>query len=86
MNVFGVLSGKDVDKFEVAKVRPGKARKVLAPIIPSSPLILECEYVNEFVVGDHVVVLGRVVDVYRGSEALPLAYYRGTAVEIKLMD
>ncbi|MCC6022365.1 MAG: flavin reductase family protein [Desulfurococcaceae archaeon] len=86
MNVFGVLSGKDVDKFEVAKVRPGKARKVLAPVIPSSPLILECEYVNEFVVGDHVVVLGRVVDVYRGSESLPLAYYRGTAVEIKLMD
>jgi len=84
MNVFGMLSGKDVDKFEIANVRPHKAKKVLAPIIPSSPLILECEYVNEFIVGDHVVVIGKVVDVYKGSDSLPLVYYKGTAVEMKL--
>ncbi len=83
MNVFGVLSGKDVDKFEVAKIKPHKAKKVLAPIIPSSPLILECEYVNEFTVGDHMVVIGKVIDVYKGSNTLPLVYYKGTVAEIK---
>lgn len=81
-NVFGLLSGWEVDKFEAAGLEPGSGRSVTAPIIPNSPLIIECKLVGEFPVGDHVVVIGQVVDAYRGSSESPLIYYKGGSATI----
>lgn len=83
-NVFGSVSGRDVDKFDLAKIVPVRARKVTAPIIGKAPLILECELVDEHVAGDHVVVIGRVVEAYRGSAEKPLVFYNGSSAELKL--
>ncbi|MEM0362057.1 MAG: flavin reductase family protein [Sulfolobales archaeon] len=83
-NVFGVLSGWEVDKFKVAGVEPGSGRSVTAPTIPNSPLIIECKLVGEFPVGDHVVVIGQVVDAYRGSNESPLIYYKGDSATVSV--
>jgi len=60
MGVFGSLSGRNVDKFEIAGIRPAKARSVVAPVIPSAPLVLECRLVAEYPAGDHVIVIDEV--------------------------
>ncbi len=81
--VFGSRSGRDVDKFSVSGIEPMNGRKIKAPIIPLSPVILECEYVNEFRTGDHVFIIGRVVDAYKGVDENPLIFYKGTSAEVK---
>lgn len=83
LNVFGVLSGRDLDKFEAAGLKPISGRTVSAPIITNSPLIVECRLVNEISVGDHVMIVGEVVDAYKGSNEVPLIYYRDIVVAIK---
>jgi flavin reductase (DIM6/NTAB) family NADH-FMN oxidoreductase RutF len=82
MEVFGSLSGRDVDKFEAAGLRPERARSIVAPVIPSAPLVLECRLVAEYPVGDHVIVVGEVVRAYRGSGERPLAWYDSRSAEV----
>jgi len=82
MEVFGSLSGRDVDKFEVARIRPAKARSVVAPVIPSAPLVLECRLVAEYPAGDHVIIIGEVVRAYRGSDEKPLVWYESRSAEV----
>lgn len=81
IDVFGGMSGKNVDKFKVAGVEPVKARAITAPIIPVAPIIMECKLVGEYVVGDHVMLIGEVVKAYKGEEMPPLIYLEGYAVE-----
>jgi len=83
--VFGSRSGRDIDKFSASGIEPINGRKVKAPIIPLSPVILECEYVNEFRTGDHVFIIGRVVDAYKGIDESPLTFYKGASAEVKLI-
>jgi flavin reductase (DIM6/NTAB) family NADH-FMN oxidoreductase RutF len=82
MDVFGSLSGREVDKFEVAGIRPVRAERVVAPVIPSAPLILECRLVAECPAGDHVIVVGEVVKAYRDSDEKPLAWYDSRSAEV----
>lgn len=84
MNVFGSLSGRDVDKFKLLGVEPVKARRVTAPIIPVAPLIMECRVVSEHAVGDHALIVAEVLEAYQGSEDKPLAFLHANAVEIEL--
>ncbi len=81
--VFGSRSGREIDKFNAVGIKPLNGRKIKAPIIPLSPVILECEYVNEFGTGDHMLIVGRVVDAYRGIEEEPLAFYKGASAEVR---
>ncbi|MEM1873097.1 MAG: flavin reductase family protein [Acidilobaceae archaeon] len=83
LNVFGGVSGTRMDKFEAAKIVPQKGRKIVAPIIPESPLVLECELYKEIEIGDHVLVVGKVVDAYSNSKELPLVYWNSGIYELK---
>ncbi|MEM0453846.1 MAG: flavin reductase family protein [Sulfolobales archaeon] len=82
LNVFGVYCGRNVDKFELSGLKPACGRSVLAPVILNSPLVIECKFIQEFIVGDHVLIVGEVVDAYKGSTDTPLVYYRDEAVSI----
>ncbi len=82
MEVFGSLSGRDVDKFKACGIEPLSARRVLAPVIPKSPLVIECRYAEDFKIGDHMVVIGEVVDAYRLSDEVPLIYLKGTSARV----
>jgi len=82
VNIFGSLSGRDVDKFKLLGIEPVKARRVTAPIIPIAPVIMECKVVSKHIAGDHVLFIAEVVEAYQGSEETPLAFLDGNAIEI----
>ncbi|MEM0371151.1 MAG: flavin reductase family protein [Ignisphaera sp.] len=84
LEIFGSLSGRDRDKFELAGIQPIKAEKVVAPIIPGMPLSIECIFVAEHVAGDHVIVIGEVVKGHKGSEEPLLVWMNGSSYEIKM--
>ena len=64
VKVCGEISGRDVDKFELAKLTAVLASKVSAPIIGESPLSIECKVVQSVEVGDHVWFMGEVLAVH----------------------
>lgn len=57
-------SGREVDKFELAKLTPVRGVKVRAPLIQESPVSIECKVVREVEVGDHVWFIGEVLAVH----------------------
>jgi len=64
VTICGENSGRDVNKFELAKLTAVPARRVSAPIIEESPLSIECKVVQVTEVGDHVWFIGEVLAVH----------------------
>ena len=64
VRVCGENSGRDVDKFELAKLTAVSGSKVNAPLIGESPLSAECKVVREVEAGDHVWFLGEVMAIH----------------------
>ncbi|MCS7099164.1 MAG: flavin reductase family protein [Sulfolobales archaeon] len=83
LEVFGSLSGAAVDKFEVAGVKPARAEAVTAPVIPGAPVVIECRFVGEYEVGDHVLVVGEAVRAYSQPGEEPVVWYDSSAAEIR---
>lgn len=61
VRVCGEKSGREVDKFKLAKLTPEKGVKVKVPCIKESPVSIECKVVKEVEVGDHVWFIGEVL-------------------------
>ena len=61
VRVCGEKSGREVDKFKLAKLNPKKGIKVNAPLIKESPVSIECKVVKEVEAGDHVWFIGEVL-------------------------
>jgi flavin reductase (DIM6/NTAB) family NADH-FMN oxidoreductase RutF len=59
--ICGEKSGREVDKFELAKLTPGKGVMVSAPLIKESPVSIECRVVREVEAGDHFWFIGEVL-------------------------
>jgi len=75
VRVCGEKSGREVDKFEMAKLTPEKGIRVNAPFIKESPISIECKVVKEVETGDHVWFIGEVLaahvrEGYNWSESL----------------
>jgi flavin reductase (DIM6/NTAB) family NADH-FMN oxidoreductase RutF len=64
VRICGEKSGREVDKFELAKLTPVRGVKVKAPLIKESPVNIECKVVKELEVGDHVWFIGEVLAVH----------------------
>jgi flavin reductase (DIM6/NTAB) family NADH-FMN oxidoreductase RutF len=60
---FGLVSGRDADKFAVAGLTPAKAEFVDAPGVAEFPLVVECEVVQVHELGLHTQFIGEVKDV-----------------------
>jgi flavin reductase (DIM6/NTAB) family NADH-FMN oxidoreductase RutF len=60
VRICGQKSGRDCDKFSLAKLTPEKGVKVNAPYIKESPVNIECKVVQEIETGDHVWFIGEV--------------------------
>jgi flavin reductase (DIM6/NTAB) family NADH-FMN oxidoreductase RutF len=61
VRICGEKSGRDLDKFESAKLTAEKGAKVSAPLIKESPVNIECKVVKEVETGDHVWFIGEVL-------------------------
>jgi flavin reductase (DIM6/NTAB) family NADH-FMN oxidoreductase RutF len=69
---FGTRSGRDQDKLAGIAWRPGRNG---APMLEAALAHLDCELTNSLRVGDHELVVGRVVDGrILARDAAPMAY------------
>ena len=57
----GVKSGRDIDKFEVLKLKKQKANFVKCPMLKESPISIECKVVSENDLGSHTMFIAEVV-------------------------
>jgi len=62
-DICGVKSGRDVDKFELAKLTPTKASVIDVPIIKESPVSLECVVKDTVDLGSHDMFIAEIVAV-----------------------
>ncbi len=60
---FGIVSGKDVDKFEASGLTAVKSEIVDAPYVDEFPLTLECRLVKSIDLGTHTQFTGEIIDV-----------------------
>lgn len=90
----GVVSGRDVDKFENMKLTPIKAEIVKAPLIEESPVNLECVVEDVKTLGTHDMFIAKVVAVHADEkymdeknrfhfeQAEPIVYSHGSYVSL----
>lgn len=60
---FGIVSGRDGDKFEALGLTPVRSDLVDAPYVGEFPLVLECEVVGVHELGLHTQFIGEIKDV-----------------------
>ncbi|MGB9134700.1 MAG: flavin reductase family protein [Candidatus Bathyarchaeia archaeon] len=60
VRICGQKSGRECDKFSLAKLTPERGVKVSVPYIKESPVNIECKVVQEIETGDHVWFVGEV--------------------------
>jgi flavin reductase (DIM6/NTAB) family NADH-FMN oxidoreductase RutF len=67
---FGIVSGRDTDKFAAAGLTPVRSEVVDAPYVSEFPLILECSLVRTVPLGMHVQFIGEILDVKADEDVL----------------
>mgnify|MGYP000663302836 CR=1 FL=1 len=66
VHFMGTVSGRKVnDKIGAAGLSKVRAKRIRAPIIGESLAVAECEFVNDVKAGDHNIVIGKVLEVYK---------------------
>lgn len=60
---FGIVSGRNEDKFKKTGLTPVKSKIVDAPYIKEFPLVLECKLVQRTELGLHTHFTGEIIDV-----------------------
>ena len=63
VDYFGLVSGRNVDKFSETSLIPVKSDQVDAPYVKEFPLVLECKLLQAFELGLHTQFIGEIVDV-----------------------
>jgi len=66
---FGIVSGRDVDKFAATGLTPVRSDVVDAPYVGEFPVVLECDVIHTIELGWHTQFVAEVKDV-KADEAL----------------
>jgi flavin reductase (DIM6/NTAB) family NADH-FMN oxidoreductase RutF len=66
---FGMVSGRDEDKFSKSGLTPIKSDIIDAPYVKEFPLVLECKLVHTTDLGMHTQFTGEIVDVKVDEDA-----------------
>ena len=69
-----LFAQKDADRFAHTAYRRGVSG---APVLDRALAFADCETEIEYEGGDHLIVVGRVLELGYASEAKPLLFYRG---------
>jgi flavin reductase (DIM6/NTAB) family NADH-FMN oxidoreductase RutF len=67
---FGIVSGREVNKFQEAGLTPVKSDLVDAPYVGEFPMVLECKLIHHFEIGLHTQFIGEIMDVKVNEEVL----------------
>ncbi len=62
VDYFGLVTGRNIDKFAAAKLTAVKSTLVDAPYVKEFPLVLECKLVHVAELGLHTQFVGEVID------------------------
>lgn len=60
---FGLVSGRDVRKFEATGLTPVRSELVDAPYVGEFPMVLECRVIHHHEIGLHTHFVGEILDV-----------------------
>lgn len=79
-SIAGSASGRNTDKIAAlkelgAEFYPG--RKIKAPMLASAAMNAECKLVKKLQLGDHLVLVGEVVELNADENKIPLLYHNG---------
>jgi 3-hydroxy-9,10-secoandrosta-1,3,5(10)-triene-9,17-dione monooxygenase reductase component len=69
-----LFAQKGADRFAHIAYTAGRTG---APVLDDALAFVDCETIAEHDAGDHVIVVGRVVELGYSSESKPLLFYRG---------
>jgi flavin reductase (DIM6/NTAB) family NADH-FMN oxidoreductase RutF len=72
--ICGRTSGKDIDKFKLAKFTTEPGRCIDVPVIKECIAHIECRVINTYKLGDHILVVGEVCAAYAGKEVFGKMY------------
>ncbi len=75
IKIFGMKSGREVNKFEESKVKVRRGNKISAPVILDASVVIECKVENIIEAGDHYMVIGRAVEAYKMKEEKPTIWH-----------
>lgn len=67
---FGIVSGRDVDKFKNTGLTPANSEVVNAPYVSEFPFILECKLIQTVKIGLHTQFIGEILDIKVDEELL----------------
>src|SRR5512137_2442898 len=67
---FGLVSGKNVDKFASSGLTPLKSELVDAPLVQEFPIALECKLHRVMEIGLHTEFIGEILDVKANESCL----------------
>ena len=67
---FGLVSGRDTDKFAATGLTPARSDLVDAPYVAEFPLVPECKVLHIFDLGLHTQFVGEIIDVKADEEVL----------------
>jgi len=79
-SVAGGSTGREINKIEVLKelgFEFYKAKKIETLMVKGAALNAECKLVEEKLLGDHVMLVGEVVEASHDGSKEPLAYHKG---------
>ncbi len=68
VDLCGMVSGRDQDKFSLAGLTRERAREVAAPLVAECPLNLECRVTARLPLGSHTLFVGEVLAVHLDRE------------------
>ena len=69
-----LFAQKGADRFSHVAFTPGRTG---SPVVEDALAFVDCETVAEHDAGDHIVVVGRVIELGYRHEGKPLLFYRG---------
>ncbi len=67
---FGIVSGRDKDKFTETGLTPVRSELVNAPFVDEFPMVLECKVIHHYEIGLHTHFVGEILDVKIESDTL----------------
>ncbi len=70
VDLCGIISGKDVDKFAQTGLTAAEAEKISPPLIEECTICLECKLTEIIPLGVHDMFLGQIVATHVAEEAL----------------
>lgn len=83
VDYFGIVSGRDTDKFADTGWTLEPSSAISTPMIAQCPYNLECRVTHELDLGDYALVVGEIVESHAEDSVLDSS---GTKVDVTLLD